>query len=144
MTPQRVVHTVQLKGSAGPTAVRVETARKRQKIDDNNNLFDYNNVRNAMQVHLLTVDKLIPPPSYSSTMLGKPKLYPESARVELNKSLHCTPTPIYATTEYHHMPHSSTQLLSPYVTPPPNVKSILSMFNTPFNPHELKCTIIHS
>ncbi|KAI6143770.1 hypothetical protein BKA82DRAFT_3952884, partial [Pisolithus tinctorius] len=101
------------------------------QIDDNNNLFDYNNVRNATQVHLLTVDKLIAPPSYSSTMLGKPKLYPESARVELNKSLHCTPPPIYATTEYHHMPHSSTQPLSPYVTPPPNVKSILSMFNTP-------------
>ncbi|KAI6032701.1 hypothetical protein F5J12DRAFT_680892, partial [Pisolithus orientalis] len=85
------------------------------QIDDNNNLFDYNNVRNATQVHLLTVDKLVPPPSYSSTMLGKPKLYPE----KLNKSLHCTPPPIYATTEYHHMPPSPTQPLSPYVTPHP-------------------------
>ncbi|KAI6144674.1 hypothetical protein BKA82DRAFT_4016831 [Pisolithus tinctorius] len=34
--------------------------------------------------------------------------------------------------------------LSPYVTTAPNTKSILSAFNTPFNPHKVKCPVAHS
>ncbi|KAI6153202.1 hypothetical protein BKA82DRAFT_4349697 [Pisolithus tinctorius] len=73
---------------------------------------------------------LIPRPSYSSATSSEP--------------LHCALPPICATTEYHCGLCSSAQPLSPYVTPPPNAESILSAFNTPFDPHELGHPAIHS
>ncbi|KAI6144754.1 3-beta hydroxysteroid dehydrogenase/isomerase family-domain-containing protein [Pisolithus tinctorius] len=114
------------------------------QIGDNNNLFDYTYVGNIAQAHLLAADKLVPPPSYSSTTSGEPKVDPESATAKLNESLHRALPPICATTEYHRTPHSSARPLGPYVTPPPNAESILSAFNTPFDPHELKHPIIRS
>ncbi|KAI6143608.1 hypothetical protein BKA82DRAFT_3983817, partial [Pisolithus tinctorius] len=111
-------------------------SRDSQVISDNNNLFDYTYVGSITSAHRLIGNKLIPPPSYSSTTSSKPNLDLESATVRSNESLHHAPLPICATTEYHCMMHSSLQTLGPYVTPPPNAESILSTFNTPFNPCE--------
>lgn len=83
-------------------------------------------------------DELVPPASCSSTTSSGPKLEPNSASVKLNESLHHVLPLTSATTEYHRMLHSSAQPLGPYVMPPLNAESILSAFNTPFNPHELK------
>ncbi|KAI6145962.1 hypothetical protein BKA82DRAFT_3981085, partial [Pisolithus tinctorius] len=107
-----------------------------QVISNNNNLFDYTYVRSIMSTHRLIRGELIPPPSYSSTTSSKPNLDLESATVRSNESLHHALLPICATTEYHHMMHSSLWMLGPYVTPPPNAESILSAFNTPFDPCE--------
>ncbi|KAI6141486.1 hypothetical protein BKA82DRAFT_3986249 [Pisolithus tinctorius] len=111
-------------------------SRDSQVISDNNNLFNYTYVRNVAHMHLLTGDKLIPPPSYSPTMLSEPKLDPKCAMRKLNKPLHHVLPPICATTKHHCALYSSTLLLSPYLTPLPNAESILSAFSTPFNPHE--------
>ncbi|KAI6028083.1 hypothetical protein PISMIDRAFT_678461 [Pisolithus microcarpus 441] len=117
------------------------------QVGDNNNLFDYTYVGNIAQAHLLAADKLVPPPLYSSATCSEPKLDPENianARVQLFQSLHRALPPVCATTEYHRTPHSSARPLGPYVTPPLNAESILSAFNTPFDPHELKHPIVRS
>ncbi|KAI6033067.1 hypothetical protein F5J12DRAFT_712770, partial [Pisolithus orientalis] len=111
---------------------------------DNNNLFNCTFIENIMHAHRLTGNKLIPPPSYSSTTPSELRLDPESTTAKLNKSLHCTLPLICATTEYHCRLHSSTCTLSPYVTSMPNTESILSTFSTPFNSHELECLTVHS
>ncbi|KAI6030673.1 hypothetical protein F5J12DRAFT_954271, partial [Pisolithus orientalis] len=72
-----------------------------------------------------------------STTPSEFRLDPESTAATLNESLHRALSPICATTEYHSMMRSSMQTLSPYVTPAPNTESILSTFNTPFDPREL-------
>ncbi|KAI5988118.1 hypothetical protein F5J12DRAFT_970669, partial [Pisolithus orientalis] len=104
------------------------------QISDNNPL-DYTYIKNITHAHQLTGDGLIPCTSCSPTTLSKPKLDLKGATAVFIKSLHHTLPPICATTEYHCILHSSLQLLSPYVTPPPNAESILSMFNTSFDPH---------
>ncbi|KAI6144026.1 hypothetical protein BKA82DRAFT_4359171 [Pisolithus tinctorius] len=107
-----------------------------QVISDNNNLFDYTYIGSIVSTHRLIGNELVPPPSYSSTTSSEPNLDLESVTARSNESLHHAPLPICATTEYHCTTHSSLRTLGPYVTPPPNAESILSMFNTPFNPHE--------
>ncbi|KAI5984155.1 hypothetical protein EDD15DRAFT_2390537 [Pisolithus albus] len=117
------------------------------QVGDNNNLFDYTYVGNVAQAHLLAADKLVPPPLYSSVTCSEPKSDPENtanARVQLFQSLHRALPPVCATTGYHRTPHSSARPLGPYVTPPLNSESILSAFNTPFDPHELKHPIVRS
>ncbi|KAI6139106.1 hypothetical protein BKA82DRAFT_3988956, partial [Pisolithus tinctorius] len=111
---------------------------------DNSSLFSCTYVENITCAHRLVGNELIPPSSYTSTMSSKPKLDPENVTVRSNKPLHCALPPICATTEYHHVLHSYMQLLSPYVISAPNTESILSMFNAPFDPHELTDPIDHS
>ncbi|KAI6137970.1 hypothetical protein BKA82DRAFT_168526 [Pisolithus tinctorius] len=79
------------------------------QLGDNNNLFDYTYISYVAQVHLLTAEILVPPPFTT---------------IKTQRILHCTLPPIHATTEYHCMLHSSTQLLGPYVMPPPNAEHI--------------------
>ncbi|KAI6009653.1 hypothetical protein F5J12DRAFT_782144 [Pisolithus orientalis] len=98
-------------------------------------------IQNVTHAHWLVEDSLVPPPSCSPTTSSEPKLDPECMTATLNESLHHALSPICATTKFHHMTCSSMWMLGPYVTPMPNAGSILSMFNTPFNPHELKYPI---
>ncbi|KAI6149386.1 hypothetical protein BKA82DRAFT_4353459 [Pisolithus tinctorius] len=77
-------------------------------------------------------------------MSSEPKLDPKSTMAVFIESLHCALPPICAATKYHCTIHGSMWKLDPYVTPPPNAESILSTFNTPFNPHELEHPAIHS
>ncbi|KAI6137962.1 hypothetical protein BKA82DRAFT_4256155 [Pisolithus tinctorius] len=119
-------------------------SQTRIQISDNNNLFDYAYVGNVAQACLQTADGLVPPPSYSSTTPSEPKLNPESSSATLDESLHRALPPVCTTTEYHHLPYSSAQPLSPHVAPPPNAESILSAFNTSFDPPELKHPTIRS
>ncbi|KAI6140898.1 hypothetical protein BKA82DRAFT_3951257, partial [Pisolithus tinctorius] len=111
-------------------------SRDSQVISDNNNLFDYTYVRSITSAHRLIGNELVPPPSYSSTTLSKPNLDLESVTARSNKSLHHALLPICTTTEYHCRLCSYVQLLGPYGTPASNTGSILSVFNTPFDPHE--------
>ncbi|KAI6141487.1 3-beta hydroxysteroid dehydrogenase/isomerase family-domain-containing protein, partial [Pisolithus tinctorius] len=97
------------------------------QIGGSGSLFDCTYDGNIVCTILLAGDKLVPPPSYSSTMSSEPRLDPEGTTAKLNESLHCALPPICATTEYH----CSMRTLSPYVTPTPNTESILSTFNTP-------------
>ncbi|KAI5987953.1 hypothetical protein F5J12DRAFT_703568, partial [Pisolithus orientalis] len=80
---------------------------------------------------------------YHSTKSSEPKLDPKGTTATLNKFLCHAFSPVCATTEYHCGLRSSAQPLSPYVAPPPNAKSILSAFNTPFDPHELEHPVVH-
>ncbi|KAI6149576.1 hypothetical protein BKA82DRAFT_4353662 [Pisolithus tinctorius] len=77
---------------------------------------------------------------YHSTTSSEPRLDPEGATAKLNESLHCALPPICATTKYHH----TTQTLSSYVAPTPNAESILSAFNTPFDPCGLMDPVVCS
>ncbi|KAI6155129.1 hypothetical protein BKA82DRAFT_22199 [Pisolithus tinctorius] len=77
---------------------------------------------------------------YRSTMSSEPRLDPEGAMAKLNESLHHALPPICATTEYHR----TMQTLSSYVTPPPNAESILSAYNTPFDPREPTGFVVRS
>ncbi|KAI6148877.1 hypothetical protein BKA82DRAFT_22636 [Pisolithus tinctorius] len=77
---------------------------------------------------------------YHSTTSSEPRLDPEGATAKLNESLHRALPPICATTEYHR----TTQTLSSYVAPTPNAESILSAFNTPFDPHGLMDPVVRS
>ncbi|KAI6146428.1 hypothetical protein BKA82DRAFT_4015936 [Pisolithus tinctorius] len=70
----------------------------------------------------------------------EPRLDPEGATTKLNESLHHALPPICATTECH----CTTRTLGPYVTPPPNVESILSAYNTPFDPREPTGFVVRS
>ncbi|KAI5984574.1 3-beta hydroxysteroid dehydrogenase/isomerase family-domain-containing protein [Pisolithus orientalis] len=83
------------------------------------------------------------PCSYSSTASSEPEPYPESATAKLRKFSHCALPPIHAATKYHCGLRSSVQPLGPYVTPTPNAGSILSAFNTSFDPHGLEHPFIH-
>ncbi|KAI6142761.1 hypothetical protein BKA82DRAFT_4017995 [Pisolithus tinctorius] len=75
-----------------------------------------------------------------NALLCEPRLDPEGTTAKLNESLHHTLPPICATTEYHRM----TQTLSSYVAPTPNTESILSAFNTPFDPCGLMDPVVCS
>ncbi|KAI6143059.1 3-beta hydroxysteroid dehydrogenase/isomerase family-domain-containing protein, partial [Pisolithus tinctorius] len=110
------------------------------QIGGSGSLFDCTYDGNIVHTILLAGDELVPPPSYHSTTLSEPRLDPEGATAKLNKSLHSALPPICATTEYH----CTTWTLSPYVTPTPNAESILSMFDTPFDPHGLMDPIVRS
>ncbi|KIO03540.1 hypothetical protein M404DRAFT_43873, partial [Pisolithus tinctorius Marx 270] len=100
------------------------------QIGGSRGLFDCTYDGNITCTILLAGGGLVPPPSYSPTTLSKPRLDPEGATAKLNESLHRVLPPICATTEYH----CSMWTLGPYVTPPPNTESILSVHNTPFDP----------
>ncbi|KIO00940.1 hypothetical protein M404DRAFT_151519 [Pisolithus tinctorius Marx 270] len=114
------------------------------QISNNNNLFDYTYIGNVLCASLLAGGGLVPRPSYSSTMLSELRLDPESMAAALDEFLHCALSPICATTECHCMIHSSMWTLNPYVTSASNAESILSVFNTPFNSHELECLTVCS
>ncbi|KAI6157328.1 hypothetical protein BKA82DRAFT_20166 [Pisolithus tinctorius] len=77
---------------------------------------------------------------YRSTTSSEPRLDPEGATAKPNESLHRALPPICATTEYHR----TMQTLSSYVAPTPNAESILSAFNTPFDPCGLTDPIVRS
>ncbi|KAI6141066.1 hypothetical protein BKA82DRAFT_4362633 [Pisolithus tinctorius] len=111
-----------------------------RQIGGSGSLFDCTYDGNIARMILLAGDELVPPPSYSSTTLSEPRLDPEGATAKLNESLHRALPPICVTTEYHCL----TRTLSPYVTPTPNTESILSAFNTPFDPHEVECLTVRS
>ncbi|KAI6146868.1 hypothetical protein BKA82DRAFT_30585 [Pisolithus tinctorius] len=104
------------------------------QISGSGGLFDCTYDGNIAHTILLAGGGLIPPPSYSSATSSEPRLDPEGATAKLNESLHRVLPPVCATTECHHV----TQTLGPYVAPPPNTEPILSVFNTPFDPHERK------
>ncbi|KAI6138320.1 hypothetical protein BKA82DRAFT_1000019, partial [Pisolithus tinctorius] len=105
----------------------------------------YHHSQTRIQITCLqTADGLVPPPSYPSTTPSEPKLNPENSSATLDESLHRALPPVCTTTEYHHVPYSSAQSLSPYVAPPPNAEYILSAFNTSFDPPELKHPTIRS
>ncbi|KAI6146254.1 hypothetical protein BKA82DRAFT_4015822 [Pisolithus tinctorius] len=95
-------------------------------------VFDSTDIMNLFNVY-----NLLP---YRSTTSSKPRLDPEGTTAKLNESLHHALPPICATTEYHH----TTQTLSSYVAPTPNAESILSVFNTPFDPCGLTDPIVRS
>ncbi|KAI6157723.1 3-beta hydroxysteroid dehydrogenase/isomerase family-domain-containing protein [Pisolithus tinctorius] len=113
---------------------------KDSQIGGSRSLFNCTYNVNITHTILLAGGGLVPPPSYSSATLSEPRLDPEGATAKLSESLHHTLPPICATTKYH----QTTQTLSSYVTPTPNTESILSMFNTPFDPRGLTDTIVHS
>ncbi|KAI6154692.1 3-beta hydroxysteroid dehydrogenase/isomerase family-domain-containing protein [Pisolithus tinctorius] len=110
------------------------------QIGGSGSLFDCTYVRSIASTHRLIGNELVPPPSYSSTTSSEPRLDPEGATAKLNESLHRALPPICATTECH----CTMQTLSPYVTPPPNTESILSAYNTPFNPCEPTGFVVRS
>ncbi|KAI6143767.1 3-beta hydroxysteroid dehydrogenase/isomerase family-domain-containing protein, partial [Pisolithus tinctorius] len=110
------------------------------QIGGSRSLFDCTYNGNIARTILLAGNELVLPPSCSSTMSSEPRLDPEGATAKLNESLHRALPPICATTECHCM----TRTLGPYVTPPPNAESILSAYNTPFDPREPTGFVVHS
>ncbi|KAI6146752.1 hypothetical protein BKA82DRAFT_29508 [Pisolithus tinctorius] len=113
------------------------------QVISNDSPLDSTYIKNIACAHRLTGNKLVPPPSYSSTTSSELRLDPESATAMPNESLHRALSPMCATTEYHHILCSYAQLLSPYVTSTPNAESILSVFNAPFDSHELEHLTVH-
>ncbi|KAI6148415.1 hypothetical protein BKA82DRAFT_4479326, partial [Pisolithus tinctorius] len=114
------------------------------QIGGSGSLFDCTYDGNIVRTILLAGNELVPPPSYSPTTSSEPRLDPEGATAKLSESLLRALLPICATTEYHRTMHGSMQALSSYVAPTPNAESILSAFNTPFDPCGLTDPVVCS